>query len=62
MIYCTVVKILLFVDIFYFFLHNVLLSIKDTTVCYEMEHKKQIEVYIQKKKEVTKKLPFVRVE
>lgn len=58
MIYYTVVKILLFVDIF--FLLYVFLSIKDTTVCLEMEHKKQIEVYT-KKKEVKKKLPFVRV-
>lgn len=58
MIYYTVVKILLFVDIFFLY---VFLSIKDTTVCFEMEHKKQIEVYTKKKK-LKKKLPFVRVE
>lgn len=53
MIYCTVVKILLFVDIFFYY---VFLGIKDTTVCFEIEHKKQIEVYTKKKK--LKKIAF----
>lgn len=54
MIYDNVVKILLFVDIFFFY--YVFLGIKDTTVCFEIEHKKQIEVYTKKKK--LKKIAF----
>lgn len=54
MIYETVVKILLFVDTFFFYYFS---TIKGTTVCFEMEHKKQIEVYT-KKKEVKKKIAF----